>query len=62
MNQPLFQRPRQGAWAARTASSELQDLKNTLSDDEADLADEIHKRDIIANLHGQPREDADRLN
>ncbi|XP_063688179.1 myosin-3-like [Bolinopsis microptera] len=40
----------------------FQDLKNTLSDEEADLADEIYKRDvIIANLHAQLREESDRL-
>ncbi|KAL5250504.1 hypothetical protein ACHWQZ_G016293 [Mnemiopsis leidyi] len=40
----------------------FQDLKNTLSDEDADLADEIYKRDvIIANLHAQLREETDRL-
>lgn len=40
----------------------MQALKETLSEDEADLVDEINKRDIIiANLQNQLREDTARL-
>lgn len=43
-------------------ASAVQALKETLSDDEADLVDEINKRDIIiANLQNQLREDTARL-
>ena len=41
----------------------VSDLKETLSDDDAELVDEIHKRDvIIANLQNQLLEETDQLN